>query len=85
MRKMSLNLSKKTCFDRKTLGTLILLLINKTAYLILIYSGVFYAKRRHMYISTTACQLFYKLISLRNDTSDQTKEQRHKDIWKGIL
>lgn len=78
-------LFKKTCFDRKTLGTLNLLLINTTACLILIYSGVFYIKRRHMNISTTGCQLFHKLISLRKDTSDQTKEQRHEDIRKGIL
>lgn len=85
MRKRSLNLFKKTCFDRKTMGTLNPLLINKTAYLSLIYSGVFYVKRRHMNISTTGCQLFHKLVSLRNDTSAQTKEQRHEDIWKGIL
>lgn len=76
MRKRSLNLFKKTCLDRLTLGTLNLLLINKAAYLILIYSGVFCTKRRHMYISTTGCQLFHKLISLRNDAPDQ----RAKDM-----
>lgn len=71
MSKRSLNVFKKTFLDRKTLGIHNLCLINKVAYLILIYSRVFYTKKRHMYISTTECQLFHKLISLRNDTPAQ--------------